>query len=59
MNKRMSEGEAEPIWEHEPTRDAQHRVQKAFEMLLADALDDLTEARKAGYCESIGSEEPS
>lgn len=46
------------IWEFNPTPDSHHRVQVAFEMLLAESLVDLTGGSADGYCESKQSEGP-
>jgi len=37
------------IWEHQPTDDANTRVERAFEMLLADELDALSNRYIAEY----------
>ncbi len=37
------------IWEHQPTGDANTRVERAFEMLLGDELDALSNDRTAEY----------
>ena len=37
------------IWEHQPTGDANARVERAFEMLLADELEALSNGYTAEY----------
>ncbi len=37
------------IWEHQPTDDANTRVERAFEMLLADELDALSNGYTVEY----------
>jgi hypothetical protein len=43
------------VWEHRPTQDADLRIEKAFEMLLADALDSLSTRRATEYDENTHS----
>jgi hypothetical protein len=37
------------IWEHQPTADAAIRIERAFEMLLADELDALSNGYTVAY----------